>query len=29
LKRGRSITMSRVKDWWARDLKHYRYTFNP
>lgn len=28
LKRGRSITMGRVKDWWARDLKHYRYVFN-
>jgi microcin C transport system substrate-binding protein len=29
LKRGRSITLTRVKDWWARDLKHYRYIFNP
>lgn len=28
LKRGRSITLARVKDWWARDLKHYRYIFN-
>ncbi|OYW71199.1 MAG: hypothetical protein B7Z37_28405, partial [Verrucomicrobia bacterium 12-59-8] len=28
LKRGRSITLSRVKDWWARDLKHYRYINN-
>jgi len=28
LKRGRSITLSRVKNWWARDLKHYRYINN-
>ncbi|OYW77470.1 MAG: hypothetical protein B7Z37_04325 [Verrucomicrobia bacterium 12-59-8] len=28
LKRGRSITLSRVKDWWARDLKHFRYINN-
>ncbi|MEZ5323994.1 MAG: extracellular solute-binding protein [Verrucomicrobiales bacterium] len=28
LKRGRSITLRRVKDWWARDLKHYRYIYN-
>ncbi|MEZ5387744.1 MAG: hypothetical protein R3F13_19730 [Prosthecobacter sp.] len=28
LKRARSITLRRVKDWWARDLKHYRYVFN-
>ncbi|MDA0813819.1 MAG: extracellular solute-binding protein [Verrucomicrobia bacterium] len=28
LKRGRSITLRRVKDWWARDLKHFRYIFN-
>ncbi len=29
LKRGRSITLKRVQDWWARDLKHYRYICNP
>ena len=28
LKRGRSITLSRVKNWWARDLKHFRYINN-
>lgn len=28
LKRGRSITLRRVKDWWAKDLKHYRYIYN-
>lgn len=28
LKRGRSITLSRVKDWWARDLKNFRYINN-
>lgn len=28
LKRGRSITLSRLKDWWARDKKHYRYIYN-
>jgi microcin C transport system substrate-binding protein len=26
--RGRAITLSRVKDWWARDEKHYRYINN-
>ncbi len=25
---GRSITLSRVKDWWARDKKFYRHRFN-
>ena len=29
VKRGRSVTLSRVKDWWAKDKKHYRYRFNP
>jgi microcin C transport system substrate-binding protein len=29
VKRGRSITMSRVKNWWAKDKKHFRYRFNP
>ena len=28
IKFGRSITMTRVKDWWARDKKYYRYRFN-
>jgi microcin C transport system substrate-binding protein len=26
---GVSITQTRVKDWWAKDLKYYRYRFNP
>ena len=26
--KGRSITLSRVKDWWARDAKYYRHRFN-
>jgi len=29
IKRGRSVTLSRVKDWWAKDKKFYRYRFNP
>jgi microcin C transport system substrate-binding protein len=28
LKRGRRITLGRVKNWWARDKKHFRYRFN-
>lgn len=28
IKKGRSITLSRVKDWWARDKKHYQYSNN-
>jgi len=27
--KGRSVTLTRVKDWWAKDLKYYRYRFNP
>lgn len=27
--KGVSITQSRVKDWWARDLKYYRHRYNP
>lgn len=27
--KGASITQHRVKNWWARDLKFYRYRFNP
>ena len=26
--KGRSISLTRVKDWWARDKKYYRYRFN-
>jgi len=29
IRKGVSITQTRVKDWWARDLKYYRYRFNP
>lgn len=28
IKKGRSIALTRVKDWWAKDKKHYRYRFN-
>ena len=28
IKIGRSITMRRVKDWWARDRKYYKNRFN-
>ena len=28
IKKGRSVTLSRVKDWWAKDRKYYRYTNN-
>jgi microcin C transport system substrate-binding protein len=27
--KGVSITQTRVKDWWAKDRKYYRYRFNP
>jgi microcin C transport system substrate-binding protein len=27
--KGASITQSRVKTWWAKDRKYYRYRFNP
>ena len=27
--KGSSITQTRVKNWWARDHKYYRYRFNP
>ena len=27
--KGRSITMTRVKNWWARDRKYYRLRYNP
>lgn len=29
LVKGISITQSRVKNWWAKDRKYYRYRFNP
>jgi microcin C transport system substrate-binding protein len=29
VQKGRSITMTRNHDWWARDLKYYKYRFNP
>jgi microcin C transport system substrate-binding protein len=28
IKKGRSITLSRVKDWWAKDMKHFKYSYN-
>lgn len=28
IKKGRSITLSRVKDWWAKDKKFYQYAYN-
>ncbi len=27
--KGRSISLTRVADWWARDRKYYQYRFNP
>ncbi len=27
--KGVSVTQTRVKNWWAKDLKYYRYRFNP
>ena len=29
MKKGRSVTLTRVKNWWAKDKKHYRYRYNP
>ena len=29
IKKGRSITLSKVDDWWAKDLNFWRYRFNP
>lgn len=29
LVKGVSVTQTRVKNWWARDRKYYRYRFNP
>ena len=28
LRKGRSVTFTRNKDWWAKDKKHWRYRFN-
>lgn len=28
IKKGRSITLSRVKDWWAKDKKYYQHAYN-
>lgn len=28
IKKGRSITLTRNKDWWAKDKKNWRYRFN-
>ena len=28
IQKGRSIAMTRVKDWWAKDKKYYRHRFN-
>lgn len=27
--KGVSVTQTRVKNWWAKDLKYYKYRFNP
>ncbi len=27
--KGASITQTRVRDWWARDRKYYKYRYNP
>ena len=27
--KGATITQTRVKDWWAKDRKYYKYRFNP
>ena len=29
INKGVSVTQTRVKNWWARDRKYYRYRFNP
>lgn len=28
IKKGRSITQTRVKDWWAKDKKYYKHAYN-
>ena len=29
LNKGRSVTLTRQSDWWAKDKKHFRYRYNP
>ncbi|MEQ9462345.1 MAG: extracellular solute-binding protein [Haliea sp.] len=29
IRKGRSIALTRLENWWARDKKHWRYRFNP
>jgi microcin C transport system substrate-binding protein len=29
VKKGRSVTLTRVQTWWAKDRKHFRYRYNP
>ncbi|MDF1753203.1 MAG: extracellular solute-binding protein [Verrucomicrobiales bacterium] len=29
VKKGRTIALSRLENWWAKDKKHWRYRFNP
>jgi microcin C transport system substrate-binding protein len=29
IKKGTSITQRRIKNWWAKDRKYYRYRYNP
>ena len=29
IKKGRSIALTHIDDWWAKDKKHWRYRFNP
>ncbi|HCN31319.1 MAG TPA: ABC transporter substrate-binding protein [Verrucomicrobiales bacterium] len=29
LKKGQSVTFTRIKDWWAKDKKFYRQQYNP
>lgn len=29
IKKGRSITLTRTENWWAKDNKYWRYRFNP
>jgi microcin C transport system substrate-binding protein len=29
IQKGRSISLTRVKDWWARDKKYFKHRFNP
>ncbi|RBP42342.1 microcin C transport system substrate-binding protein [Roseimicrobium gellanilyticum] len=29
INQSRSVTLHRVKDWWAKDKKNFRYRFNP